>query len=252
MPDWVDRHLSSDAAGLCANRRIYMTSLGSPTVRVCSTRQSLRKHEFAMDTPDKIVRHPSATKASAQPKVDKEVKSPKPNKLFSDALIDKLHAALSGLTDAEKTRKGLRLIDLAAEVRVSEQTFGHVWHKRVQLDAFQYHILPAYIADKLGIEVLDLLPPVDAILPAPPTGKQSGAPVSKSIEDTFIQECYDFIKGHFDSNNATKTEQTLFDTTRGVLRIIADRGVVLADVNSEIRHKHMRSALDQYLLITHR
>jgi hypothetical protein len=31
-----------------------MGSLGSPTVRVYSTRQSLRKHEFAMDTLGKL------------------------------------------------------------------------------------------------------------------------------------------------------------------------------------------------------
>jgi hypothetical protein len=43
MPDWVDRHPSSDAAPLCFNRRLYMTSFGNPTVPASSTRQSLRK-----------------------------------------------------------------------------------------------------------------------------------------------------------------------------------------------------------------
>jgi hypothetical protein len=48
MPDWVGSRPSSDAAQLCANRRIYMTSLGNPTVLVFSTRQLLRGQQFAM------------------------------------------------------------------------------------------------------------------------------------------------------------------------------------------------------------
>jgi hypothetical protein len=37
MPDWVGRHPSTDAAPLCVNRRIYMTSFSNPTVPVSST-----------------------------------------------------------------------------------------------------------------------------------------------------------------------------------------------------------------------
>src|SRR6266436_6433498 len=47
-PDWVDGRPSSDAARLCANRRIYMTSPGNPTVPVSSTRQLLRDQQFAI------------------------------------------------------------------------------------------------------------------------------------------------------------------------------------------------------------
>ncbi len=50
-PDWVDGRPSSDAARLCANRRIYMTSPGNPTVPVSSTRQLLRDQQFAIVRP---------------------------------------------------------------------------------------------------------------------------------------------------------------------------------------------------------
>jgi hypothetical protein len=41
---------SSDAARLHANRRIFITSLGDPTVPASSTHQLLRNQEFAMVT----------------------------------------------------------------------------------------------------------------------------------------------------------------------------------------------------------
>src|SRR6266404_2018069 len=47
-PDWVDGRPSSDAARLSANRRIYMTSPGNPTVPVSSTLQLLRDQQFAI------------------------------------------------------------------------------------------------------------------------------------------------------------------------------------------------------------
>jgi hypothetical protein len=49
-PDWVVGRPSSDAARLRADRRIFMTSLGDPTVPVSSTRQLLRNQEFAIVT----------------------------------------------------------------------------------------------------------------------------------------------------------------------------------------------------------
>ena len=41
----------------CANRRIYMTSRGNPTVLVSSTRRLLRNQDFAMDTVQPLKRH---------------------------------------------------------------------------------------------------------------------------------------------------------------------------------------------------
>ena len=48
-----NRLLKEQLGGLCVNRRIYVTSLGNPTVRVSSTRPSLRKHEFARNSPSR-------------------------------------------------------------------------------------------------------------------------------------------------------------------------------------------------------
>jgi len=50
MLDWAHTHPSSDAAEPCANRRISMTSRGSPTVVASSTRQLLRNQQFAIVT----------------------------------------------------------------------------------------------------------------------------------------------------------------------------------------------------------
>jgi hypothetical protein len=177
---------------------------------------------------------------------------PKPNRHFSDAVIDKLRSTLAPLGEAEKTRKGLLLADLGNAIHMTESAFGHVWNKRTQLDAFQFYVLPTYVATKLGIPLEELLPPAKELLPPPPPSAASSSRVSGGIEAAFIQECYSFVKQHFDDRDSKKTDQTLFDTTHGVLRIIADREIALAPLDPKARQEQMRTALDEYLVRSHR